>query len=148
MRDPSVPTPTRLHILSAIFALPLSLFALFGGGHFQLPFGKWVRASAEPIISPRGDVQTSSGRPPRPSLSRCSSCSFRCCSSRGMRLAGNLMVRELRSVLGALTLSLPPTISTACATCKVPLVMSTSDHRKPKTSPRRSPVDAAISVGI
>jgi len=59
MRDPSV--PSRVRILSAIVALPLSVFALFGSGHFKLPFGKWVRVSAEPILSPRGDGFESAG---------------------------------------------------------------------------------------
>jgi hypothetical protein len=60
-------------------------------------------------ISPNGDVKTSSGLPPRPSLRRCSSCSFRCRSNSATRAAGILMVRALRAVFGVFRLSLPPT---------------------------------------
>jgi len=52
---------SRLRILNAVFASLAALVAAAAGGNFQLPFGKWVRLSLEPIVSPRGNGFESAG---------------------------------------------------------------------------------------
>jgi len=130
----------------------------YGGGHESeisedLIVGQTPRMSLRKVPgghdSPPDRVHTRSwSQYAGPSANRSSACLRRCARNPSTVIAARAIDLRLRCVFGDLNLRPPLVCSSVSTTVIVRLVKSTLHHRKPRISPRRSPVVTANMTGM